>query len=196
MNGKKLTCTSSECGNAVQVTNSGGGANAVTITNGDIEGCWAAGVVGAGSNTEVSEMLVDLAGSCTGSGGYNGIYQIPGDVDHVVVKNAKYTGISVAAGEDLSDVIVRDSGNSGPFGYGYGITLQGSGSALDNVLLLGNYIQIRDQTVTNATIQRSEIQNATLCNCQISSGCEPDINNCLTINNSTTPTFVDDAMIP
>lgn len=205
LNGKIINCTSGNCGIAVKNIDSGGAANAVVIKNGDITGCWQSGISEtSGTNTSVTDVLVDLAGSCTTNGGAVGISGIKGTIDHTVVKNAGYVGIELAPGKDLKSVIVRNSGNRAAyFGNGYGVLASSSGastSSFDNILLIGNYNNFARYVSPIPSLQRSELQEAVMCNCIGNVGgsdvCVTDINDCFNISNSTTPTFVDDAMIP
>ncbi len=205
LNGKTINCTSGNCGYAVKNIDSGSAANAVTIKNGDITGCWQIGIgETGGTNTSVTDVLVDLSGSCTTSGGSTGISSIKGTIDHVVVKNAGYIGIVLGPGKDLKSVIVRNCGaRYAYFGSGYGIMASSSGysqSSFDNILLIGNRENFARYVFPLPALQRSELQEPGDCNCIGNVGgqdvCVTDINDCFDISNSTTPTFVDDAMIP
>lgn len=68
MKGYAFNCTSGACGTAITNTDSGGSSNKTQITNGDITGCWNRGInVTGGTNSTVTEMYIDLAGSCSGA---------------------------------------------------------------------------------------------------------------------------------
>lgn len=112
MNGHSITCTSSSCGTAIDVTNSSSGTNNKVILNsGTITGCWTTAVKGtAGSDTTVSDFVVDMAaiGSCSA----NGVTGIAGElkqVDHTVVSDASGTCIGIHSGT-LTRSLARDCG--------------------------------------------------------------------------------------
>ena len=192
--GKKIQCTSGGCGKAIINTDSAGSSNAVTIQNGDIIGPFSYGIqVTGGSNSSVNEILVD--------GADIGISGVRGPISDTVVRNSGTGGIDLYPGEDMDNVILRDNGVP-TNGWGLKLTGNTANSDLDNVLFIGNYDNVYKLNASNtASLQRSEMQTAGSCNCHlVVTGffdiCYPLANGCFTITNSTTRTFVDDAMIP
>ncbi len=191
LNGYTINCNSSDCGNAILNTASSSGTGAVSVTNGDITGCFSGGVAQTGgSNTTVSELKIDLAGSCTNNTSH-GLFYITGLIDHTVVANARGTGVWLMGGKQLKNSIVRDSGTGIYYSY------FGSSAAFDNVLVFGNDVNIQNATPASGipSMQRSEIQLAGTCDCKNNTVCT-DISNCVTFTNSTTPSMVNDAFVP
>lgn len=197
LNGYALNCTSGQCGGAILNTDSAANPNDVDIENGDITGCWTVGIAQTqyqGSDTNVSDIFIDLDGSCTGVGGSTGIAFIAGKIDRTIVKNARSIGIFLLEGEDVTNTKV--SGTDNGSGSGTGIVVTGSGTSFDNVLLTDNVINVHFNGGQPASMQRSELQNASVCQCRLSNSTCPAISSCFTISNSTTPSFIGDAIIP
>jgi hypothetical protein len=191
LNGRTLDCTDDLCGSAIVNTGSGGGSSAVGIQNGDITGCWSNAInVTAGTNSSASDLLIDKTANGACANGTHGISYMRGPIDHVVIKNAGGIGIALTSGEDVTDSIVRNSGT------GIAMYTVSAATEIDNVLLLGNDTNIVNLSAgsTKPSMQRSELQDAT-CDCRDGSSCV-DVATCLTFTNSTTPSFVGDAILP
>lgn len=164
------------------------------MTNGDIIGPWATGVsVTGGTNSSITDLLVDGAGV--------GISGVRGPIDHVVVRNASTGGVALYPGMDITNSILRNNGNTASHGYGLFLSGDNHAGHVDNVLLTGNYNNVYKTVGYSPTAQRSEFQDAVSCQCLSDLGafgihCNSPSAGCMSFTNSTTPSMIDDALVP
>lgn len=190
LKGYSLTCTDSSCGDAITNTASGSGTSAVSITNGSIIGCWTSGIsVSGGTNSSVSDLTIDKVGGC--SGGSYGLFYIAGTIDHVVVKNAADRAVWLTSGKQIKNSIIRDNG------IGIWTSYNSTSNSLDNVLMYNNDVHFQNATPEyQPSVQRSEFVGATTCNCKNNTVCDADTACFDFMNNTTTPSMMDDAIVP
>jgi hypothetical protein len=115
-----IDCPGSQCGNAIEVTDSSSGtSNKVILNDGTVTGCWTVGVKGTGgSDTTVNNFIVDLDGDDTAcpSGGTTGMSSVFKLIDHATVSNASGSCIELGSGTLSASLLhnCTDGVQSGP----------------------------------------------------------------------------------
>lgn len=195
LNGFTIDCTNDTdgCDNGVFINGSGGSGGAVVVKNGSITGLFDKGVdVEWGGASSVTDLVVD--------GARTGLWHVRGDITRTVVRNNQ-TGIGLYPGSDVTDTMIRNSTVGDGIG-GVGIYMDQnddySTSAFDNIAIVGADRAFWNLYTTASPLQRSEIQLSNHCDCWVQNDVSPcqSISACVDISNTTTPTFVNNSILP
>ncbi len=110
MHGYTLNCTAADCGYGVINSASSGAADKVLIKNGKITGCFDAGIyVNGGTDSSVTDMVIDLGLSCTNSSSSTGISAPRGTISRVEVYHTNVGVWLASGGETIEDSVLKDN---------------------------------------------------------------------------------------
>lgn len=190
MGGHTLSCTGSDCGQAIKTTSSTGGTGATSVTGGFIEGCFDVGIDGYTAAISVDDMHVALGRSCT-----NGIYAL-GEYNRNIGINyaisvtdtqVHNTEIGVYAGTaDLTNVALT--------GNAVGLADTGT-TTVSKTIFSDNDVHVREGYAAGSqgtiTISKASFVDASVCNAQNSAGsCYSDLEDGYVTITGTDPVFV------